>query len=195
MPTQYENSDGDEMSVAGWVYADLFLALSIIALGATSFLVVARNLPTDESSSSPPTRSTTTIPEIQVANLSCDELVFQFSQSDLEPSATSLGRRFDDRVKQYAATRGLRDGKVGIMLLYGGYDTQTERTSAGKKRADEAGAKLRMASEQLRRVETRTFGASRISQGIKELEIGGPQDFAIVAYLVYDGDPKSSGCQ
>ena len=195
MATEYENSDTDEMSVAGWVYADLLLALSIIALGASSFLVVARNLPKDDSSSSPAPRSTTTIPEIQVATLSCDELVFQFNKSDLEQSAALLGRTFDDRVKQYAATNGLRDGKVGIMLLYGGYDTETERTSDGKKRADEAGAKLRSASGQLRRVETRTFGASRISQGIKELEIGGPEDFAIVAYLVYDGDPKNSGCQ
>jgi len=194
MAIQNENADGDELSVAGWVYADLLLALSIVALGATSFLVVAKNLPVEESGSSTITIPTTTIPEIQVANLSCDELVFKFTRTELETSPASLGARFDNRVRQYADANGLRDAKVGIMLLFGGYDTQSERTSAGKKRADDSEPILRSNSQQLRSVETRTGGASRITQGIEELEIGGPEDFAIVAYLVYDGNPKLSGC-
>lgn len=194
MPTQHENADSDELSVAGWVYADLLLALSIVALGATSFLVVANNLPENDSGSSPTTVPTTTIPEIQVANLSCDELVFRFNQSEVETSAASLGARFDDKVRQHAATKGLRDAKVGLLLLYGGYDIQSERTSAGKKRADEIEPSLRAISTQLQSVETRTFGASQITQGATELKVGGSQDFAIVAYLVYDGDPNNSGC-
>jgi len=194
MATQNENADGDELSVAGWVYADLLLALSIVALGATSFFVVATNLPEDDSGPSPTTVPTTTIPEIQVANLSCDELVFRFTQSELDASAASLGERFDDTVRQHAASKGLRDAKVGLMLLFGGYNTRSERTSAGKKRADEIELALRATSLQLRSVETRTYGASQITQGATELEVGGSQDFAIVAYLVYDGDPNNSGC-
>lgn len=194
MPRQYENADSDELSVAGWVYADLLLALSIVALGATSFLVVAKNLPADDSVSSSTTISTTTIPEIQVANLSCDELVFRFTQSELEASAASLGERFDDRVRQHAATNGLRDAKVGIMLLFGGYDTRSESASDGKKRADQIKSAIRSTSLQLRSVETRTGGASQITQGTAVLDVGGPKDFAIIAYLVYDGNPNSSGC-
>ncbi|MBM4077858.1 MAG: hypothetical protein FJ267_19690 [Planctomycetes bacterium] len=194
MPAQNENADGDELSVAGWVYADLLLALSIVALGATSFLVVVTNLPEKEPGPSSTTIPTTTVPEIQVANLSCDELVFKFTRTELETSPASLGARFDNRVRQYADANGLRDAKVGIMLLFGGYDTQSERTSAGKKRADDSEPILRSNSQQLRSVEARTGGASRITQGTKELQIGGPEDFAIVAYLVYDGDPKLSGC-
>lgn len=189
-----ENPDSDEMSVAGWVYADLLLALSIVALGATSFLVVAKNLPNDDSGPSSTTVPTTTIPEIQVANLSCDELIFRFTQDDFDSSSVSLGRRFDETVKQYATDNGLRDAKVGLMLLYGGYNTQTERTFAGKKRADAIERQLRITSGQLRTVESRTFGASQITQGTSELKVGGPRDFAIVAYLVYNGDPKISGC-
>jgi len=194
MATQNENADGDELSVAGWVYADLLLALSIVALGATSFLVVVTNPPEDDSGSSPTTVPTTTIPEIQVANLSCDELVFKFTRTELETSPASLGARFDNRVRQHADANGLRDAKVGIMLLFGGYNTRSERTSAGKKRADEIELALRATSLQLRSVETRTYGASQITQGATELEVGGSQDFAIVAYLVYDGDPNNSGC-
>jgi hypothetical protein len=198
MPTSSQNEDSDELSVAGWVYADLLLALSIVALGATSFLVIAKNLPLDSESpaspTTPTTAPTTTVPEIQVANLSCDEVVFKFTRSELDKSGTALGRRFDAEVRRHASIYKLRDAKVGLMLLYGGYNSQAEQTKAGKKRADEIETQLRKASAQLRSVEARTFGASQITKGNEVLTVGGTNEFAIVAYLVYDGDPKYNGC-
>jgi hypothetical protein len=194
MPTQNENTDSDELSISGWVYADLLLALSVLAFGAASFLADDTNLDGANSDLSATTIPNTTIPEVQVANLSCDELVFRFTQSELEDSASSLGERLDRAVRRHAAFNELRDAKVGLMLLFGGYDPESERTSAGKRRADEIEPALRAVSSQLRSVETRTYGASQITQGNTELEVGGSKDFAIVAYLVYDGDPTDSDC-
>ena len=192
MSTPDNNQDGDEISIAGWIYADLLLALSIIGLGAASFAITKDKVPS--LNAVPTTNSTTTVPKVRSANLSCDEMVFRFTSSELKNNPTELGQRFDQEVLQYTQSRNLASAKVGIMLLYGGYDTQQERTLDGKSRADEAASIIRKFSTQISNVETRTGGAASITDGGQKLEIGGSGDFAIVAYLVYDGDPTSSGC-
>ena len=188
-----DNQDNDELSIAGWIYADLLLALRVIALGAASFIVTGNNLPTPPEEPTTATSTTTTTLEVQSANLSCDEMVFRFTDSQLK-NPTELGERFDREVLQHAENRVLRSAKVGIMLIYGGYDSQQESAKDGKSRADEAVSLIRRISPQVSNVETRTGGATNISDSNQQLTIGGPGDFAIVVYLIYDGDPARSGC-
>ena len=190
MTNSDDNQDYDELSIAGWIYADLLLALSVIALGAASFIVIGNNLPSPPEE---PTTATSTTLEVQSANLSCDEMVFRFTDSQLK-NPTELGERFDREVLQHAENRVLRSAKVGIMLIYGGYDSQQESAKDGKSRADEAVSLIRRISPQISNVETRTGGATNISDSNQQLTIGGPGDFAIVVYLIYDGDPARSGC-
>lgn len=185
----------DDVSLSGWVYADLLLALSVVALGAGSFLVVARNVPSEQSSVPQTTTiPTTTTPPLQTANLSCDEFVFQFSESQLRQNPVDFGSRFEQRFQSHAVANQLKDAKVGIMLLFGGYEAGREKTAAGKSRADELLPTLRGTSKLLESVETRTGGADSVNEGSRKINVGGRGSYAIVVYVVYDGDPAASGC-
>lgn len=170
--------NGNLVSSAGWLYADLLLVLTIIGFGA----IVARK------ETDPPPKPKTS--ELSSTNLNCNEFAIRL---DSGLDQVSINQIVDDEVRS-AIRYGdlpLGDTRVGLVIIYGGYGSG-ETVTDGKTRAKNFIPKIKQ-TDWMNSSELVLGGANQVEIGIDRVSVG-PREILLKVYLVYQGNPASSGC-
>ena len=171
------------VSSAGWLYADLLLALTIIGFGA-----VVATKDTDPPTTTTVTQSTTV--EKLSTNLNCNEFAIRL---DSEANQSEVDQIVDTQVREAISNENLPldETQVGIVIMYGGYGSG-ETVTDGKNYAISFKPKIRNTGW-MRNSELVLGGANQIEIGSNRVAVG-PREILLKVYLVYRGDPNSSGC-
>lgn len=159
----------------GWIYADLFLALTIVGLGSA---VVTSSSPAADSKAP------------KTFQLSCAEFPVR-----VPANVRSNGAQIDNAINQEIAKRGwsAESSKPGLVIVMGGFNGN-ESPGDGDGRAKALTPALRAASPQLSSVEMRTAGARSVSVNGQQTSVGGAGSFVMVVYLLYSGPALTEDC-
>jgi hypothetical protein len=106
---------------------------------------------------------------------------------------TSINQIVDDEVRS-AISNGslpLGDTSVGLVIIYGGYGS-SETVTDGKTRAKNFIPKIKQ-TEWMNSSELVLGGANQVEIGTDRVSVG-PREILLKVYLVYQGNPASSGC-
>lgn len=173
------HSSGDEG--IGWIYADLFLAMTIVGLGSSIVTV---------SNPSPGAAAPTTAPK--TFQLSCREFPVRVPGTI---GSTDGGQRVEKAINDEIADRGWTAdvAKPGLVLVMGGF-AGSETPGQGDGRAKALLPTLRRASPLLERVEMRTGGARSVRVDGDNVSVGGAGSYVMIVYLLFSGPPLDEDC-
>ncbi len=162
---------------AGWIYADLFLALMIVGLGSAAVTT---------SSASGSTQ--TTAPK--AFQLSCAEFAVR-----VPGNIRAGGAAIENAVSAEIAKRGWTSdsSKPGLVIVMGGFGG-SESPGAGDARAQSILGQLRASTPLLQQVEIRTGGARTVRVNGVNTTVGGAGSYLMVTYLLFSGPQLSEDC-
>ena len=165
----------------GWIYADLFLAMTVVGLGSSIVSV-----------SSPASGGATPTTAPKTFQLSCREFAVKVP-GDLSPE--SGGKKIESAIADEIAQRGwtAEVAKPGFVLVMGGF-SGSETPGAGDGRAKALLPRLRTSTPLLQGVEMRTGGARSVRVDGKNTNVGGAGSFVMVTYLLFSGPPLVEDC-
>ncbi|MCE2818104.1 MAG: hypothetical protein LW686_05575 [Ilumatobacteraceae bacterium] len=160
---------------AGWIYADLFLALMIVGLGSA---VVT----TSPASGSAPAQKT--------FQLSCAEFAVR-----VPGNIRGGGAAIESAVSAEIAKRGWSpdSSKPGLVIVMGGF-SGSESPGAGDNRAQGILPQLRASTPLLQQVEMRTAGARSVRVNGVATTVGGTGSYLMVTYLLFSGPQLQEDC-
>lgn len=123
-------ADEQPASLAGWLYADLFLLLFVVGLSA-AWITKKQDPPVEAKKVPTTTTTTTTIPRERRPRFVKQEVLFEsFRRSDRESIRAEMNSEI--------GRRGLSDQtKVAVAVIYGGHSGCPDPNSEGAKRAQE----------------------------------------------------------
>jgi hypothetical protein len=172
-----QSSSGEDG--AGWIYADLFLALMIVGLGSAVI-----------TSSSPSGAANTTAPP--TFQLSCAEFPVRVP-SNL--SRTNGGAQIEAAITSEISKRGWsgESAKPGLVIVFGGF-SGGENAGAGDRRAQNLRPMLRASVPSFQQVEMRTGGAQNVTVNGTSSDVGGAGSFLLVVYLLFNGPDLTEDC-
>lgn len=194
MPTHlsFRRKRGASEDGAGWIYADLFLALTIVGLG--SAIITTGNASGSVASvSSTTTPTETTLPAFR---LSCVEFGIGLPRSIVDKGSASIGAAIQAGVALEIAARGWNEpqAKPGLVILAGGFD-EGQIHGDGALLAQKQEPIVRSSTSLLKGVEMRTSGARFLSVNGERVKVGDAGDFLLVVYLVYGGPAVEENCE
>lgn len=160
---------------AGWIYADLFLALMVVGLGSA---VITSSSPSQGAA------------QPKTFQLSCAEFAVR-----VPGNIQGGGTQIDQAIATEIAKRGWTpdSSKPGLVIVMGGF-SGSETPGAGDRRAKSILPQLRAASPLLQQVEMRTAGARSVRVNGDETTVGGAGSFLMVTYLLFSGPPLTEDC-
>lgn len=163
---------------AGWIYADLFLALMVVGLGSA---VITASSPTSSATQ-------TTAPPI--FQLSCVEFAVK-----VPANLAKNGARIDTAISRELAKRGWSpaQSKPGLVIVMGGFNTG-ESPGDGDGRAKAILGQLRKSTPLLSTVEMRTAGARSVRVDGTNTTVGGAGSYLMVTYLLFSGPQLTEDC-
>ncbi len=163
---------------AGWIYADLFLALMIVGLGSAVI-----------TSSSPTGAATTTAPP--TFQLSCAEFPVRVPNN---LSGTG-GAQIEAAITSEISKRGWSSetAKPGLVIVFGGFSAN-ESPGEGDRRAQIIRPKLRTSTQLLQKVEMRTGGATSVNVNGAVASVGAAGSYLLVVYLLFNGPDLTQDC-
>lgn len=131
--TQSASVGEDVTDKAGWLYADLFLALMVIFLATISFVPEFRQSPTSNSETA----------DTNISRSSMDQGgTAQYSVFDPEKLAADIAKFKEENGLSSSA-------EIVYVQVVGGYDAATERINTGTLTAVTFGAKMKSALPEL----------------------------------------------
>jgi len=170
---------------AGWIYADLFLALTLVGLGSA---IVTSSSPSPAAQAA----TSTTVASTKTFQLSCTEFVIR-PESNLSPEVG--GKQIENAVGQEITRRGWAPdtAKPGFVIVMGGF-SGNEGPGDGSNRAKSLQPALRKSTPMLRAVEMRAIGSKAAAVNGEQQAIGGAGSYLLVVYLLYSGPQLEEDC-
>jgi hypothetical protein len=161
---------------AGWIYADLFLALMIVGLGSA---VITTAAPASGSTPAP-----------KAFQLSCAEFAIR-----VPGNIRNGGAAIESAVAAEIAKRGWspESSKPGLVIIMGGFGG-SESPGAGDNRAQAILPQLRASTPLLQQVEMRTAGARSVRVNGSATTVGGAGSYLMVTYLLFSGPQLQEDC-
>jgi hypothetical protein len=127
-----KTADEQPASLAGWLYADLFLLLFVVGLSAA--WITKKQDPPPEAKATPTTSTsttTTTLPKERRPRFVKQEVVFEpFRRSD----RSSIESKLNSRIEEWGLSE---QTKVAVAVIYGGHSSCPDTNSEGARRAQE----------------------------------------------------------
>lgn len=162
---------------AGWIYADLFLALTVVGLGSAVITVAS-------ASGAPQT------PTEKTFQLSCEEFSIR-----VPANIASGGAQIEQAVGAEIGRRGWApdSSKPGLVIVMGGFSAG-ETPGDGDGRAKAILARLRASTPLLQQVEMRTAGAQSVRVNGQQTSVGGAGSYLMVTYLLFSGPALTEDC-
>lgn len=172
---------------AGWIYADLFLALTIVGLGSA---IITSGI---ALSSGTPAVTTTTLPTFQ---LSCAEFGIKLPNQVMERGKAAIGSAIENGIAAEIKDRGWTadQAKPGLVILAGGFSSD-EQPGEGDQRAQGKVPSVRSSTPLLNGVEVRTIGATSLRVDGERVGVGGAGSYVLIVYLVYSGEKLEENCE
>lgn len=163
---------------AGWIYADLFLALMVVGLGSA---VITASAPSGGAT------ATTAPPTFQ---LSCTEFSIP-----VPGNVSKGGPKIETKITEELQKRGWTadQAKPGLVVLFGGF-SGSESPGAGDGRAQSIVPALRRSTALLERAEIRTGGARSVKVNGTNVSVGGAGSYLMVVYLLFSGPQLTEDC-
>jgi hypothetical protein len=168
-----KTADEQPASLAGWLYADLFLLLFVVGLSAA--WITKKQDPPPESKATPTTSTststtTTTLPKERRPRFVKQEVVF-------EPFQRSDRSAIEDELNSEIEERGLSDQtKVAVAVIYGGSSVCTPTGTEGRQSAEDL-------FELLKESDSRHFYEDTAVVPISRCQLGAG-NFVLRLYLV-----------
>ena len=175
---RFGRRSNQEEGGAGWIYADLFLALMVVGLGSS---VITASAPQGGAS------ATTAPPTFQ---LSCVEFGIK-----VPGSVSKGGPQIETKVTEELQRRGwtAEQAKPGLIIVMGGF-SGSESPGDGDVRAKSILPALRKSTPLLERVEMRTGGARSVRVDGVNTSVGGAGSYLMVVYLLFSGPQLTEDC-
>jgi len=163
---------------AGWIYADMFLALTVVGLGSA---IVTASAPSGGAT------ATTAPPTFQ---LSCVEFPVK-----VPANLRTGGPRIETAITEELQERGWTadQAKPGLVIVMGGFGGG-ESPGDGDSRAKSILPALRRATPLLERVEMRTGGAQVVNVNGERVTVGGAGSNLMIVYLLFSGPVLEEDC-
>ena len=160
---------------AGWIYADLFLALMVVGLGSAVI-----------TASSPSSGAT----QAKTFQLSCAEFAVKVPRN-----IRSGGPQIERAISSEIAKRGWTpdSSKPGLVIVMGGF-SNSESPGYGDGRARSILPQLRSSTPLLQQVEMRTGGAQSVRVNGTGTTVGGAGSYLMVIYLLFSGPLLTEDC-
>lgn len=164
--------------MAGWLYADVFLALMIMGVGSS--VVVRQVIPSDSVLPPPAAVNTAT------AIVSCNEMAVRLDAATIDGTDYELSRVISDAMNAEVARRGWTvDGvQPALVIVLGGFELY-ESAGDGDANARALRTRLRRAVPSLTDVEMRTGGSRSVMVNNASVNVGNSGDFVLVVYLLH----------
>ena len=174
----FKKKGGSGEDGAGWIYADLFLALMVVGLGSAVI------------TSSSPSSSASGATQPKTFQLSCAEFAVR-----VPGNVRGGGPQVEQAVASEIAKRGWTpdSSKPGLVIVMGGF-SGSESPGAGDGRAKTILPQLRASTPLLQQVEMRTAGARSVRVNGAETTVGGAGSYLMVMYLLFSGPPLTEDC-
>jgi hypothetical protein len=186
MVTRYRRRRHDSGShdIAGWLYADVFLALMIVGVGSS--VVVRQAVPSVSASPSPASSRTV---------VSCNEFAIVIDAQTVDVDDDQLGEYVETQIADEIASRGWfrDDADPALVIVLGGFELY-ESAGDGDMNARRLRERLRQVVPSLSQVEMRTGGARSTVVGSDRVQVGNNGDFALITYLLHTNDVEPT-CQ
>jgi len=164
--------------IAGWLYADVFLALMIMGVGSS---VVVRQMVPSDSAVPPPTATQATV--------SCREFAVPVNGQLADGSDTALAEYVTAAVDGEVMQRGWTSdvARPALVIVLGGFELY-ESAGDGDANARVLRARLRRVVPMLANVEMRTGGSRSALVDSNQIAVGNNGDFVLVVYLLHSNN-------
>jgi len=175
-------NDSASHDIAGWLYADVFLALMIVGVGSS---VVVRQAVPSVSASPPPS-------SIQ-AVVSCNEFAISLDGQLLDASDDKLGEYVETRINDEISRRGWtrESADPALVIVLGGFEL-FEGAGDGDANARLLRERVRRVVSSLGQVEMRTGGARSVAVGDERVSVGNNGDFVLLMYLLHTNEVEQT---
>lgn len=209
MKREFPKRDDGPMSLSGWLFADLFLALIVVGF---SLSWVTKEEAAKSTEPPATTTTTTTIPMqpfettttlATVYQLSCQEFGIPLNLN-LNEGLDETVRLIDRAIRDEISRRGWNsnDVKPGLINLFAGYletgDVKSDQRGASS-RAEALKKKLVLEIPEFARIDIRASIArsTQVDTGLggsKSFSATSNSSYVMVIYFVYSGPPLSENC-
>ena len=163
---------------AGWIYADMFLALTVVGLGSA---IVTASAPSGGAT------ATTAPPTFQ---LSCVEFPVKVP-ANLRTGGPLIETAITEELQERGWTAD--QAKPGLVIVMGGFGGG-ESPGDGDSRAKSILPALRRATPLLERGEMRTGGAQVVNVNGERVPVGGAGSNLMIVYLLFSGPVLEADC-
>jgi hypothetical protein len=169
--------------MAGWLYADVFLALMIMGVGSS--VVVKQIIPSD-AVSSPPAAATALRTRV-----SCQEFAVLLDAQTVDGTDAQLSNVVTNAISGEIVSRGwsIESVQPALVIVLGGFELY-ESAGDGDVSARSFRTRLRGAVPMLANVEMRTGGARSTAVDGVQMRVGDSGEFALVVYVLHPYDDE-----
>ena len=168
--------------IAGWLYADVFLALMIVGVGSS---VVVRQMIPSDSVLPPPAAANGQAS----ATVSCREFAVPVDERTVDDTDDALAQRITTAINDEVSRRGWtpETARPALVIVLGGFELY-EGAGDGDVNARALRARVRQVVPMLSNVEMRTGGARSTLVDDTRIDVGNNGDFVLVVYLLHTSD-------
>lgn len=168
--------------IAGWLYADVFLALMIMGVGSS---VVVRQMIPSDSVLPPPAAANTT----SLGTVSCREFAIRVDAQTADASDAVLADVVTSAVNGEIFARGwsIDNAQPALVIVLGGFELY-ESAGDGDVSARAFRARVRRVVPEFANVEMRTGGSRSVVVNDERVDVGNNGDFVLVVYLLHSGE-------
>ncbi len=111
----------DAPGLAGWLFTDLLLGISLVFLATTAFVIIK------PSASVNGTATQVTLPCEDFAAFVAEPKQFRYGPGE--------GQNIGAEIDEYVTTEGLKNGRVAVGIIWGWYDDAASSATTGVQRA------------------------------------------------------------
>lgn len=174
--------DTSSQDIAGWLYADVFLALMIVGVGSS---VVVRQMIPSDSVLPPPAAAN----PASIATVSCREFAIHVDAQTADGSDALLADVVTAAmVSEITARRwNVDEVQPALIIVLGGFEMY-ESAGDGDVSARAFRSRLRRVVPELATVEMRTGGSRSAVVNDQPLDVGNNGEFLLVVYLLHSGE-------
>ena len=174
--------DTSSHDIAGWLYADVFLALMIMGVGSS---VVVRQMIPSDSVLPPPAAANAA----SFGTVSCKEFAVRVDAQTADSSDAVLADVVTSAVNGEIFARGwsVDNAQPALMIVLGGFELY-ESAGDGDVSARAFRARVRRVVPEFASVEMRTGGSRSVVVNDERVEVGNNGDFVLVVYLLHSGE-------
>jgi len=174
--------DTSSHDIAGWLYADVFLALMIVGVGSS---VVVRQVIPSDSVLPPPAAANAA----SLGTVSCREFAIRVDARTADDSDAVLADVVTSALNREILARGwsVDNTQLALVIVLGGFEMY-ENAGDGDVSARAFRSRVRRIVPEFANVEMRTGGSRSAVVNDERVDVGNNGDFMLVVYFLHSSE-------